>query len=924
MKRLYVFLTVFLLLTATLLSQTPQKVLSPQDLTGMLKAPSNAGTDFYFSFPPCYEEESTGNQNSIRVFVASSVRQAITVEVIGKQFEMIKEVLPNDVVEFVIPADVAQPFTKRGSVKAPPEKVYVGSAVHVYSQSPVIVYGVTRYNYTSDGFLALPVSALGTEYIVAAWPQYTAVGAYQLVAETTISAAYDSTDVMFTMGGNSASTTSGGLKPGQTDTFRLNRGDVLCFASDGDIQDISGSTIRSNYPVGVVSGNQCANVPGGVPWCDYISEMELPTYTWGKEYHVTPFFGRKKMPYIRIFAKEKNTTVYRDGQQWLVIPKNSGKQDDGYIERRADDGIPRAMVISANKPIYVVVYNTGQADDNVTSDPFQMVLTPLEQYQKEIVFCTPGSKSSNNNFKSHYVNLIYRLSDNNTIPSDLEFATVVDGVFEWKLLSSVFGTLPGMLFAVPVNGNTYACKQLTLPGDGIYRIRATSPIAGYGYGFSNYDSYGFPIGAAVDAIGIPDSGKPIVSNWVQDCDGSIKNATVQDFPNEANNRSNLGLISLTSDINNTNYKFSYGTNTPYIAGQSVFTDWSLHVIDKSKNARAVVRFADRRGNDTTIVVEYKVSLPAVELGSGLGFGILRPGQTATKTVTLRNTGATPLNITRLELKNKNQGFALDPVVPLPFVLAPGASKNMIVTFSGSVSAMYWDSIGIGDDCLFTYVNAVTGEIATPTLMADKYNFQTHPLHSRTKSNNILLKNTGKVDITLTGDDHVSALANKPFKATDWNIVYPYTLVAGASLTFHVDFVPTSKGIYEAIITFSSDALGTDSTIELLGTAIDTTTVGVEEDIRKISSSAGEFDLNISPNPIGVSGGMVEITMPTNGFAELTLISSSGERVATLAQSVFNSGNYQVRIPIESLSSGSYIVRMTSGNFSLEKAVVIVK
>ncbi|MFN8361438.1 MAG: choice-of-anchor D domain-containing protein [Candidatus Kapaibacterium sp.] len=921
MKRLYAYFAVFLFLSATLLSQTPPKVLSPQDLTGMLKAPSNAGTEFYFSFPPCYEEESAGYENSIRVFVASSVRQAITVEVEGKKFEMIKEVLPNDVVEFIIPTNVAQPFLKRGSALAPSESVYKGAAVHVTSQSPVIVYGITRYNYTSDGFLALPVSALGTEYIVAAWPQYTAIGAYQLVAETTISAAYDSTVVIFTMGGNSASTTSGGLKPGQSSSFTMNKGDVLCFASNGDIQDLSGSTIRSNYPVGVVSGNQCANVPGGVPWCDYMSEMELPTYTWGKEYHVTPFFGRKKMPIIRIFAKEKNTKVYRDGQQWLILPKNTGKSDDGYIERRADDGVPRAMVISADKPIYVVEYNTGQADDNVSSDPFQMVLTPLEQYQKEIVFCTPGSKGGTNNFKSHYVNLVYQLAADSTIPTNLEFARVVNGVFEWKLLRDVFGVNPGMIFKVPINGNTYACKQLTLPGDGVYRIRAASPIAGYGYGFSNYDSYGFPIGAAVDDIGIPDTSKPRVT-WEQSGDGSVKNGIVTDYPDDASKRSNLGLIALASDTNY-NYTFKFGKSIPYVAGKSQSTDWSLDVTDRKEDARAVLRFADRRGNDTTIIVEYKVMRTIFELSNGSDFGILRPNQKASKIITLRNRLAQPATITRLEFENGNRGFTLESA-ELPINLPAGATKDITVSFSHPNTNMYSDRIGYGDTIIYNYTPAFTAEVAAPTLSADSYNFLSNQIHTRTTSKNITLKNTGKLDITLTGDDHASALKDTPFETKDWNITYPYTLKPGALVTFHVDFVPTVKGTYAAKITFSSDALGTDSAIELTGTAVDTSTVGVEEDIHRIGSTAGEFALHISPNPIGLNGGVVEFTMQSIGIAELTLVSSMGERVATLAKSALDAGTYQVRIPVESLSSGTYIVRMVSGNFSQEKAVVIVK
>lgn len=603
MKRFAAFIAVFLLCTELSPAQRSTVVTSVKDLPSLLRTPNNAGTDFYFSFPPCYSEESAGYENTCKVFVASAIAQDITVEVPGKNWTMTKVAVANDVVEFILPVEVAQPFLKKGSEKAPVENMYRQSAVHVFSQSPVIVYGVTRFNYTSDGFLAVPVSALGAEYIVAAYPQYTAVGSgLQLVSETTISAAYDDTEVTFEMGGNPQSRTSGGLKPGETRTFTLQRGDVLCFASNGDYQDISGSYITSTKPVGVVSGNQCANVPAGVPYCDYITEMELPCFTWGLEYHVTPFYGRKKNPIIRIFAKEENTTVYRDGVQWLMLPRGSRMIDNGYVERRSDDNTPRSVVISADKPIYVVEYNTGQTDDGISSDPFQLVLTPLEQYQNEIVFCTPGAKGGKNNFKNHYVNLIYRLAPDSTIPDDLEFAIVNNGQFEWNKVTT-FGENPGQIFSVPVNGATYACKQLILPGDGVYRIRANSPLAAYSYGFSNYDSYGFPAGAALTDKTVKDTETPLLSVAPKSADGEVT-GTVTDYPQDPKLRSNLGLISMGIDANY-NYQFSYGKSIAYVAGQSQTTDWSLKVIDKSKDARAVLHFADRSGNDTTILVEYQ-------------------------------------------------------------------------------------------------------------------------------------------------------------------------------------------------------------------------------------------------------------------------------------------------------------------------------
>ncbi|MBI3259190.1 MAG: choice-of-anchor D domain-containing protein [Ignavibacteriae bacterium] len=1031
MKRFSAFLSIFLLSLSLAVAQKQNTITSAQDLTNLLKAPTNAGTNFYFSFPPCYEDESAGGNNACKVFVASNKKQTVTVEVPGKNWIAVKTVEANDVVEFIIPTGIAQPFLKAGRDAAPVEQVYKQAAVHVFTESPVIVYGLTRYSYTSDGFLALPENALGTEYIVAAYPQYTAVGSgYQLVSETTISAAYDETEVTFVMGGTLQSETSGGLKPGKEKKFTLNKGDVLCFASNGDLQDISGSTITSTKPVGVVSGNQCANVPAGVYACDFICEMEIPAYTWGKEYHVTPFFGRRKNPIIRIFAKEKNTKVYRDGQEWLVIPKQTRKLDDGFVERRSFDGDPKSVVISADKPIYVVEYNSGQSDDNVSSDPFQLVLTPLEQYQKEVVFCTPGSVTGNNNFKVHYINLIYKVTADSTIPDDMEFASVKNGQFVWEKVSKVFGANRGQIFGVPVDGAIYACKQIVLPGDGIYRLRSEAKFTAYGYGFGSYDSYGFPVGTALADIGTTtDTSKPHTSAWVQTCDGSITNASVMDYPEDPTMRSNLGLISMGSE-STFNYKFTYGQTTPYIAGLSRSTDWSLNVIDKSKDAHAVLHFADRRGNDTTIIVDYTaIAMPSVSIKDGGDFGLVTAKQDSAKTVTITNQYNKPLTIVRIELEKGDQGFILEHVT-LPFILAPGETIELKVTFSNTINATYKDRIGVGDSCSFSYTTALKAEVVTtkPNISARGFTYPTKNANTRTECKTIGLTNTGEIDIIVIGDNHSTSLAGTPFEAVDWNLKYPVTLKPGDTINLQVDFVPKAKGTYSATISFTTNDNVPVSIIELHGTAngnaflkttnsfmkclvnqkmtgsitlrnisdedaiimsdnhikaledtpfeavgwnvaypftipvgaeyqlqvdflpkkpgndtatiifydnnntpyeaqiigIATTSTGVNEDIRRIGNDANGFNLSVNPNPIRTTSGTVEFMIPSQRLTELTLTDATGAKTLTLAKSIFDAGNYQVRIPVELLSSGSYTLRMVSGKYTLEKNVVIVK
>ena len=725
----------------------------------------------------------------------------------------------NDVVEFVFTPTAAQPFIKTGRTPAPLEQVYPGVAIHVTVVSPVICYAATRYSNIGEGFLVIPVSSLGKEYVVSAYPQYTAVGSgSQIVSVTTISAVYDETIVFFEMGGTLQSETSGGLKPGKiSQVFNLtHKGDVLCFSSNGDLQDISGSRIVASKPVAVVSGNQCATVPAGTVSCNFTAEMELPTFTWGKEYLVTPIYGRKKNPIIRIYAKEKNTTVYRDGQQWLVIPRSSRILDSGYVERRSWDGDPRAVVIHADKPIYVVMYNSGQTDDNVTSDPFQMVLSPLEQYQNNIAWCTPGAITSNNNFKSHYANLVYQLTPDGSIPDDLEFAIAANGKFQWKKLSARFGGTPGLIFSVPVSGQKYACKQLVLPGDNMYRIRAKTPLAAYAYGFGTNDAYGMPATVGLKNLGVVDTVKPRPT-WTVKCDGSTE-GRVTDYPDDDYSRSNLGLIYMDLDSSK-NYEFSYDSAKTIVYGDTRTTDWSLKVIDQSKDARAFVVFSDRSGNDSTVLVEYKTPKLVMFPENTYNFGLLKKGETKAIKIILNNTSTSPYTITHLGFKKNNQGFKIQ-LPSLPLVLPAGSSYDINIEFMNTKDSVYIDQIGVGDDCTLYYKTILQAQVTSPVIIVNDLDFGKRPVDTTANMRELRISNMGPLDLVLTGDDHLSSLAGTPFEKTDWPLKYPFTIQPYAYYAFPIGFAPTKAGEFSAKTTFSSDASTSDSVAVLKGVAVE--------------------------------------------------------------------------------------------------------
>jgi hypothetical protein len=612
----------------------------------------------------------------------------------------------------------------------------------------------------------------------------------------------------------------------------MNKGDVWCFADAGDAQDISGSLVKANKPIGVVSGNQCANVPAGVPWCDVINEMELPTFTWGKEYHVTPIVGRQKAPVIRVFAKERDTKVFRDGQDWMRLTLNSRGEGDAFIERRAFDGDLTSIVngggtpckvVSADKPIYVMLYNPGQTDDNVVSDPFQMVLTPLEQYQKEIVFATPNAKGGSLPFTRQFVNLVYENTPDGAIPDDLEFATVVNGKFTWKRVSVQFGPSPGFKFAVPIRGKNYSMKRLQLNGDGVFRIRSSSPFAAYAYGFASYDSYGFPTSVALGDLEKKDTVKPN-PEWKVLCDGSVVgkdgsgDALVTDKPDDPNVRSNLALIYMDLD-SSYNYEFDYDKGREFIAGTTIKTDWSLKVIDPATDARAMLVFVDRAGNDTIIDIMYKAFAVDIE-AKDTDFGKCKPGETITKTIDLvnknKNSSATVKNLT---LKSGSQGFTLLNAT-FPLTIPAGGKVTLQVSFKSDAKGEFRDAFLMDDGCVIAEKGTVKAVVGEPIIYVSEIDFGTIKKGTKVILP-LIVRNEGDAELTITG----YTLPKDPavFRLVNWPSISaqsPLVLQPTESRQLDIEFTAVDAVSYTDAIVFSSDARSRDSIGELKGKGIE--------------------------------------------------------------------------------------------------------
>ncbi len=869
-----------------------------KDKLPKIQSASGMGTDFWFTVPPSFEDESGNWSNMIEIYVTSQDSTPVILEVPSKSVFMIDKVLPNSVIKFYLTSLTAFPWLKSGSSPSPKEQVLSGAGIHILSIKPVIVYCVLRFRGTSDGFLVLPSSSLGKEYIVATYGSLDALAHGQFFPSLSgCCATEDSTKVSFTLGGNVSTKTSGGMETGEMKEFTLNKGDVVMVASDGAGADLSGSLWKSDKPLAVVSGNYCANIPINNRWCDYICEMEQPVFTWGTNYLVPKIYGRKYSSLIRIFARDTNTTIYRDGMEVAKLPKAGGLQNKGWIELRC---VPlpdsaRPVVISSDKPVGVTLYNTGVEEDSIpypNSDPFQMAVLPVESFITEMNFISPGLVN-NTKFKENYLDFIYETDENGAMPDDVEFGVADSGVFSFSKMKSVY-SYPDEKYAYNVNGKKYALKKIDLPQVGVFKIKAAKPFTAYSYGYDYYDSYGFPSGVKpVAAVSSKDSVPP-QAIYTMDCKGNVSDGIVRDMP-VSPDRSNLGYI-FFDEVNSVNYKL---TTDPYSFGKTPETGWKLEVTDTNQPSKAIIIFTDAGNNWSTIEIQNKLSKLEFSTKHAY-FQVYYPQKADSTKVEMKNTGTEPLTIQRIELKNGTKYFLIDKP-SLPLTLQPGAVHSFTVSFIANASTLtgnFSDSLVIGDDCVNHYCLSMYAYYIKPVMRMSDIDFGKVEA-GRSSTIPFCLTNSSEYPNTISGYQ-----GNTVPEFTFHKPSFPFTIAPYDNILFYVTFKADKEGTYLDSIIFESEA----------GTNIDNAAILKAECIPP-NSIDQEKDLNckvsILPNPTSGGRATVSIYSDRECGAKITVCNIAGEQLLYWNTYILQAGENTIELDLSKLTSGVYYLLVKS-------------
>ncbi|MFA7626760.1 MAG: T9SS type A sorting domain-containing protein [Candidatus Kapaibacterium sp.] len=595
MKKILILLIILLSFSAQIKAELINKEIIPE-----LISPSNAGTEFHLAFIPVYYDP-LDNYNIASFYFSSSVNTKLRFRIPTTFIDTVIFLKAGIVSDLTIKAKFAIAESKPLNAPTPHETVYNDRGIIVTSDSPIICYAMLRLRNYTGGYLALPLNFWGNDYSVNTFKDYYNNIDISAPSTAIVIGAFDNTRVSFTLGGNDSTRIflpdGDSIVAGEIVSRTISRGDIWVLYGKGRYNELTGSFIRSNKPVAVVSGNYCSQIPQGAQPCKYLIEQEIPTYAYSKRYYVTPVHKRTKGSFVKVLAAEPNSEVYLNDKLKGTIISTSGIENEGYLSFRVNqDNSP--AVISSNKRINVVQYNTGNEDGIDKGFPFKMQVLSSDHFSNIIKFNIPSTKQSEY-YNQNFINIVFKPDIQGGIPADMLLQEFIDGnvltrtVREMTLNQSV---------PFPVkeeDGSTYHCLTLELPKEGNYIIKADNPIGVSIYGYTLSDTY-----ASIANIKLINHVKntdtlPPVFNYESSSKGNFA-GVISDMPIQVGVRSNLAMIHLVDD-STFNYEFFYDDIIP---GVNQHSNFSIRPINIALPAQAFIRAVDFAGNDTILKFTY--------------------------------------------------------------------------------------------------------------------------------------------------------------------------------------------------------------------------------------------------------------------------------------------------------------------------------
>ena len=401
----------------------------------------NAANEFFLGFSVNYGGQSV----SLQLIVSTSENNPVqfTVEARGFTF--------NGVATNHLTAIVTLPSTLQVHSNSITER-NKGIRVKAEGDRKLTVYGFSYRSGTSDAFLALPCSNLAVdeyEYYGITYPDRRP----RFTSDILIVGCEDNTTI------TTPST-----------TFVLNRLETYLISSS----DSTGVRITSTKPISFFSNQECTDIPTNIGYCDHLTEQVPPSSTWGTSFFVASLKGRMSGELIRILAAWNSTTFSVNCTTFPQVKVYSILVAGNWIEFRINPN--SSCNIESSAPVLVTQFALGKLADNITGDPFMMMIPPVEQYSNNYVFNIPSG------FTTNYITIYVSTRHYQPNKILLDSASLLSST--WTEIYCSSGRICGYITRVALSAGNH--KLLHVDFDARIGVSV--------YGFSIVNSYGYPGG----------------------------------------------------------------------------------------------------------------------------------------------------------------------------------------------------------------------------------------------------------------------------------------------------------------------------------------------------------------------------------------------------------------------------------------------
>jgi hypothetical protein len=680
--------------------------------------------------------------------------------------------------------------------------------IEISAERPISVTCYNSKDQTSDGYLALPTSSWGTQYISACYyvDQYDPrdgdwmnCWAVPRSGEFAVIAAEDSTVVNV----YPSTKTVQGIPAGQIYRKVLQKGQIFQVQDGGDTKrspwypgtDITGSVITASKPVGLISGHVRTGVPNQWDSKDHLCEMLPPRNALGKRYMIVPFGGRTGGDVVRVistvaFPTNVTITSAAKGSFSARVPTTGEFFDYDLID---------PVLITADAPILVTQYSRSQdagrlPDSTLSSyfDPDMVVITPEEQFVNGAVFQTLSNDTVHDwstgriltKFVKHYVSLV---GERATFDR-----TMLDGkpiALHSVLQRGDFPTAP------------YSWAVIEVPDNMTHVIESEGLFGGYVYGVGNVDSYAWPIGSGLRQFDVVDDRPPVLAERTV-C-GSSEIIALD------SGRTQLGLVNVWLDT--TVSRNATFTKTMLIRGDELSLG-HVRPIDARQTAFARVWAEDLAGLRTSIDVTITSTAPSFSADS-ISMGNVAVGQTVSRAFTITNTGSSAMLVDSIYLL-RGRDYLLDRPSYRGIAIGPdGGQLTLTVYFRTDYKMTRYDTLVVVVDCR-EYRIPLVAYLASPRIATHELDFGRVRI-GRERTMKLLVINTG--DATLQIDSAV--IDGATFAKID-ELPWPVTIEPGVdTVAMSVVFRPTATAPFEGTVRFYSNVPDSVAVAPLHGVGI---------------------------------------------------------------------------------------------------------